>query len=155
VSQQMSEAAVRKSVTVDRSVEEAFRLYTEQVGTWWPYKKTHSVAEEDVETVILEGRLGGRFYERTKSGEEHLWGTILVWDPPNRVVYSWHPGRGEDTAQQVEVTFTPEGGGTRVVLVHMGWERLGDRMADAVASYDTGWDTVLGRYVAAASGERS
>jgi uncharacterized protein YndB with AHSA1/START domain len=155
VSQQMSEAAVRKSVSVDRPVEHAFRVFTEQVGSWWPYEKTHSVAEENVETVILEGRVGGRFFERTKTGEEHLWGTILVWDPPNRLVYSWHPGRGEETAQQVEITFTSEGAGTRVVLVHTGWEQLGERMAEAVASYDTGWDAVLGRYVEAASRARS
>jgi len=150
VSQQTSETAVRKSVTVNRSLGDAFRIYTEQVGSWWPYAKTHSVAEENVETVILEGRQGGRFYERTKTGEEHVWGTILAWDPPNRIVHSWHPGRGEETAQQVEVTFKPEGDRTRVELVHTGWERLGDRMTETIASYETGWDTVLARYVDAA-----
>jgi uncharacterized protein YndB with AHSA1/START domain len=125
VSQQTSETAVRKSVTVNRSLGDAFRIYTEQVGSWWPYAKTHSVAE-------------------------HVWGTILAWDPPNRIVHSWHPGRGEETAQQVEVTFKPEGDRTRVELVHTGWERLGDRTTETIASYETGWDTVLGRYVDAA-----
>ena len=92
MSPQMSDTAIRKSVTVDRPLEEAFRLYTEQVATWWPFS-THSTGKEEVETVILEGREGGRFYERTKNGDEHLWGTVLVWDPPSRVVHSWHPGR--------------------------------------------------------------
>ena len=149
MSQQTSETAIRKSVVVNRPVEDAFRVYTEQVGSWWPFAKTHSVAKEDVETVILEGREGGRFYERTKSGEEHLWGTMLVWEPPQRIVYSWHPGRGEGTAQEVEVTFTPSGNGTRVELVHTGWEKLGERMEAAVAEYTMGWDKVLGCYVEA------
>ena len=148
--QQTSETAIRKSVMVDRSVEDAFRLYTEQVATWWPYS-THSVGKDDVETVIFEGREGGRFYERTKKGDEHLWGTVLTWDPPRRVVHTWHPGRGEETAQEVEVAFTSGREGTRVELVHTGWERLGDRMAEAMANYDAGWDVVLGRYVESAN----
>jgi uncharacterized protein YndB with AHSA1/START domain len=149
--QETSETAVRKSVTVNCRVENAFRVYTEQVGSWWPFEGTHSVTEADVETVVLEGGEGGRFYERTKTGDEHLWGTVIVWDPPNRLVHSWHPGRGEETSQRVEVTFTPDGDGTRVELVHTGWERLGDRITDAIASYETGWGTVLGRYVEAAN----
>jgi uncharacterized protein YndB with AHSA1/START domain len=149
MSPQMSDTAIRKSVTVDRPLEEAFRLYTEQVATWWPFS-THSTGKEEVETVILEGREGGRFYERTKNGDEHLWGTVLVWDPPSRVVHSWHPGRAEDTAQEVEVTFAPDGEGTRVELMHSGWERLGDRVDEMITNYNEGWDVVLGRYAQAA-----
>jgi uncharacterized protein YndB with AHSA1/START domain len=155
MSQQTSETAVRKSVTVDCSAENAFRVFTDEVGGWWPFEKIHSIAEADVETVIMEGREGGRFYERTKSGQEHLWGTVLVWDPPRQLVCSWHPGRGEETAQRLEITFTPEGNGTRVDLVHTGWERLEDGMEEAVAGYNSGWETVLGRYVEAANGEGS
>ena len=151
MSQQTSETAIKKSVVVNRPVEEAFRFYTEQVGSWWPFQKTHSVTEEDVETVIIECREGGRFYERTKSGDEHVWGTVLVWDPPNRILHSWHPGRGEETSQEIELTFTQVAEGTRVNLVHTGWERLGDRMPEVMASYDTGWDKVLGQYVEAAN----
>jgi uncharacterized protein YndB with AHSA1/START domain len=150
MSQQTSETAIRKSVTVKCSPDEAVRLYTEGVAIWWPHS-THSVEKDDVETVVFEAREGGRFYERTKNGDEHLWGVVLVWDPPARIVHTWHPGRGEDTAQEVELTFTPEGDGTRLELVHTGWERLGDRMETTMASYQTGWDRVLGRYVEAAN----
>jgi uncharacterized protein YndB with AHSA1/START domain len=151
MSQQRTEAAIRKSVRVACSVEEAFRLYTERVATWWPFS-THSVEEDDVETVVFEGREGGRFYERTKNGDEHVWGTVLIWDPPGRVVHSWHPGRGEDTAQEVEITFAADGDGTRVELIHTGWERLGEQMAQTIASYQTGWDKVLGHFVEKANG---
>ena len=151
MSQQTSETVVRKSVTVNCPIERAFRVYTEQVGNWWP-ESTHSVAKGNVEAVVLERRKGGRFYERTKAGDEYLWGTVVVWDPPNRLVHSWHPGRGEETSQQVEVIFTPDGGATRVDLVHTGWEKLGDRMEEVVANYEEGWNTVLGRFVGAANG---
>jgi uncharacterized protein YndB with AHSA1/START domain len=151
MSQQTSETVVRKSVTVNCPIDRAFRVYTEQVGNWWPFERTHSVAEGDVEAVVLERRKGGRFYERTKAGDEYLWGTVVVWDPPNRLVHSWHPGRGEETSQQVEVIFTPDGEATRVDLVHTGWEKLGDRMDEVVANYEEGWNTVLGCFVGAAN----
>ena len=151
--QQASELVLRKSITVARPVEDAFRLYTEGIATWWPLR-THSVAGEEAETCVLEPRRGGRLYERTSAGEEHEWGTVLVWDPPHRLVHTWHPGRDEDSAQEIEIRFAPDGAGTRVELVHTGWEKLGDRAAAVFESYDSGWDYVLGERYGGAAGPR-
>lgn len=147
--QETSERAVEKAVTVNVPVERAFEVFTAEIGTWWPLR-THAVDTERSETVILESQVGGRLYERAPSGEEHLWGTVVAWEPPSRIVYSWHPGRGEETAQEVTITFSAEGPGTRVQVRHTGWEKLGDDMEEAVASYDMGWDTVMGLYADAA-----
>ena len=152
MTQETSERVVEKSVTVSVPVERAFEVFTAQIGTWWPLR-THAVDTERSETVIMEGRVGGRLYERTPSGEEHVWGTLVAWEPPNRIVYSWHPGREEETAQEVEITFSPEGEGTRVDIRHYGWEKLGDRLEETVASYNEGWDKVIAVYARAA--ERS
>jgi len=154
MSQQTSELVIRKSVTVDAPPQRAFRVFTEEIATWWPLR-THAVDTEHSDTVVMEGRVGGRLFERTPEGEEHLWGTIVTWDPPRRVTYSWHPGRGEETAQEVEVTFTPEGGGTRVDVAHYGWEKLEGRIEETMANYHEGWDKVIGRYAEAANGEGS
>jgi hypothetical protein len=51
------------------------------------------------------------------------------------------------------VRFSAEGSGTRVELVHTGWERLGERAGEVRARYDTGWEPVLGSYVDAARKE--
>ena len=146
MSQQTGEMVLTKTITVGLPVEDAFRLYTEGIARWWPYA-THSVEKENVETVVFEAREGGRIYERAKSGDEHVWGTVLTWEPPSKIVHSWHPSRSEDTAQRVEIRFGADGSGTRVELVHTGWEELGDRAAEMLGSYDSGWDYVLGRYV--------
>jgi uncharacterized protein YndB with AHSA1/START domain len=148
-----SELALRKSVLVECSVEHAFRVFTEEIGGWWPLA-SHSVFAKDAQAVILEGRVGGRFYERSKDGEEAPWGTVTAWEPPHRIALTWHPGRGEETAQDLEVRFSAEGDRTRVELVHSGWERLGERAREVRARYDTGWEPVLGSYVEAA-GRRS
>jgi uncharacterized protein YndB with AHSA1/START domain len=138
---------VRRSIVVAPPPETAFRVFTEGVAEWWP-AKTHSVGEERVEEVMLEPRVGGRFFERLDDGTEHEWGLVTVFEPPRRFACSWYASRGPDTAQLLEVTFEPEDGGTRVTLEHTGWEALGDRAEEVRANYDSerGWELVLGRF---------
>lgn len=144
--QTTSVAPIVKSVVVPRAPEDAFRLFTEGIATWWPLGGRHSLYE-NAGTAILEGRVGGRLYEVSADGEEGLWGTVTAWEPPHRLAHTWHPGRGEETAQEVEVRFLPEAGGTRVELEHRGWERAPEKRT----GYEEGWEIVLGRYVEAAA----
>lgn len=150
MSEQATDLTVRRSVTVARRREDAFRVFTEEIGTWWPVE-THSIGKEGrpAETAELEGREGGRFYERTGEGTEH-WGTVLVWEPPERIVISWEL-KPERPPTEVEVRFTAEGDVTRVDLEHRGFERLGEQAAEVAAGYHGGWATVLGQYAALAN----
>jgi uncharacterized protein YndB with AHSA1/START domain len=143
------ELALRKSIVVGCTVEQAFRVFTEQMGDWWPFDG-HSLFDDKAEAIVFEPRTGGRVYERSQGGEEGLWGTLLEWNPPHGFSMTWHPGRGEETAQELGLRFSAEDGGTRVDLVHTGWERLGDRMAEICGHYNEGWDFVLGRFAEAA-----
>ena len=137
---------VRRAVTVERPLEDAFRVFTEGLGTWWPVA-THSIGKDAVETVVMESRAGGRLYERTADGAESDWGRMLVWEPPRRVAFEW---RITGTPTEVEVRFTPEGDRTRVDLEHRGFERLEDGAARR-ESYNNGWVTVLEQYAAEAA----
>jgi len=148
MNQQTSDRVITKAITVAAPVEQAFRVFTEEIHTWWPLR-THAVDTDESDTVVLEGRVGGRLFERTPTGEEHDWGAVVAWEPPTRIGYTWHPGRGAETAQEVEVTFTPTGDGTRVDIRHWGWEKLGDHLDETIANYNEGWDLVLGRYAQA------
>jgi len=139
---------VRKALKVNLSAEAAFRLFTEGLNKWWPLV-THSVGEENAENCFFEGRVGGRIYEVMKDGKQADWGKVLVWEPYDKVSFTWHPGRTSDTAQEVTVTFSESSGGTLVELVHTGWETLGEKAATARNGYVTGWDFVLGKYVEA------
>ena len=138
------EMVVRKSVMVACPPERAFEVFTREYARWWPFA-THSVGELETETVAFEPGVGGRIYERTRAGTEYDWGTVLSWEPPARVVFTWHPGMEPDTAQEVEVTFSAEGRGTRVVLEHRGWEKLpAEQAAEMMKGYNAGWETVFG-----------
>ena len=137
-------------VQVPLDQERAFRLFTDDIASWWPLE-THAVHGDADMTCVVEGRVGGRIYELTPAGVEADWGRITDWEPPGRVAFTWHPGREDDTATRVEVTFAATADGTEVRLVHTGWEVLGDRAPAVRERYVTGWAMVLGqRYAAAA-----
>jgi len=145
---------LRLAVRVELPPDRAFRLFVDDIGEWWPLA-THSVSREAAQTCAFEPRPGGRVFERSRTGEEHTWGRLEVWEPPRRIAFSWHPGRDASTAQRVEVTFTVLGEGTEVVLEHTGWELLGDSAAAVRSDYQRGWARVLGeRYLAAAAAAR-
>ena len=134
--------AVRKSVLVDADPETAFRVFTDQIQSWWPLG-THGVFGDDAERL---GFADGQLVEGAKDGREAAWGKVLAWEPPTRVHLTWRPGFAEDQPDtEVEVTFSAEGEGTRVDLVHTGWDRLEDG-AKSRAGYDSGWEDVLSHY---------
>jgi len=136
--------AIRKTVTVDCTVEEAFRVFTADAGSWWPVD-THSIGGDAVEQVVFEHHEGGEVYELTARGRGH-WATVLSWEPPNRLVLAWNILERDDPATEVEVRFVPDGEGTRVELEHRGWERLAEGAEAKRDSYDAGWGQVLGAY---------
>ena len=135
---------VRKVVTVDCAVEEAFRVFTADALSWWPVE-THSI-HETVREIVFEPEAGGEVYEVSTNGEKGHWATVVEWDPPARLVLAWNilERPGEET--EVEVRFSSEGSATRVELEHRGWEAVAEGGAEKRASYDTGWDVVLGRF---------
>jgi uncharacterized protein YndB with AHSA1/START domain len=137
---------VRKTVTVDCAVEEAFRIFTADAMSWWPVA-SHSIHGEQVREIVFEPDVGGRIYEVAESGERGHWATVLEWEPPSRLVLAWNILEREGDLTEVEVRFLPEGEGTRVELEHRGWERVETEGPAKRASYDTGWDFVLGAYV--------
>jgi uncharacterized protein YndB with AHSA1/START domain len=136
---------VRKTVTVDCAVEEAFRVFTADAMSWWPVAR-HSI-HETVSEIVFEPRVGGEVYEVADSGERGHWATVLEWEPPSRLLLAWNILEREENLTELEVRFVDADGRTRVELEHRGWENV---ELDAPAkrdSYDTGWGFVLGEYV--------
>jgi len=114
---------VLRSAHVARPLDEAFEVFTRQIGAWWPLP-THGMFHADAGGLAFEG---GLLVERAVDGRTTVWGEVLQWDPPHRLVLTWHPGQDADAASEVEVRFTAaEAGGTRVELEHRGWERFGE-----------------------------
>ena len=156
-SDQVSQAAVRKSVAVKATADHAFQVFTERIDSWWP--RTHHIGNAPMVKAIIEGRAGGRCYSEQADGSECDWGRVLVWDPPQRFVMAWQIGPTWQyepelaKSSEVEVSFTPQADGvTRVDLEHRYFERHGagfDAIRSAVDS-PGGWNQLLELYRTAA-----
>jgi len=148
------EFVVRKQVIVAASQAEAFAIFTEDVGQWWPLA-THHVGEGTPATAVLETFVNGRWFERAPDATEHDWGTVLAIEPPSRLFIAWlathiNPRALEPT--EVEILFVPERSDMiRVELEHRHLERYGDWSTKmySLLDGDDGWDLILRRFAAA------
>jgi heme-degrading monooxygenase HmoA/uncharacterized protein YndB with AHSA1/START domain len=136
---------VRKKVVVEVPIERAFAIFADYPLEWFPEK--HVFVENRV-SLVIEPRVGGRYYERGADGTEIAWGTVVAWDPPKRIVLTWRVGPGwqpiydDEKASFIEVDFEALGPGrTQVALTHAQLHRHGEIAAGihaALAGPDPG-----------------
>jgi uncharacterized protein YndB with AHSA1/START domain len=138
---------IQKSIRVERPPEISFRVFCEAISEWWP--KGPSFNGKVLTGMIIEGRVGGRFFERYTDGTEYEIGRIIAYEPPARVGFTWR-APSWDRPTQVQIRFTAEGSGTRVELEHSGWEEA-ENIRETRKNYDQGWDFVLGHYQSCAN----
>jgi uncharacterized protein YndB with AHSA1/START domain len=136
---------------------DAFRLFTTEMGTWWPLE-THSRIEEGqtLQALVFEEHVGGRIYELMTDGAECDWGTVTSWEPGTRLLVDWKPNDDDRPPTELQITFTrADDGGTMVRLSHRGWELLGPALGmQARDEYDSpmGWSLAFEKSYADAAG---
>jgi uncharacterized protein YndB with AHSA1/START domain len=144
---QVSETSVRTSTVVEAPIERAFDVFTRGMPTWWP--PDHHLLQAELADMVFETHEGGHIIDRGVDGSECRWARVLVYDPPNQVVFSWDisPQWQIETdagkTSEVAVTFTAQGPDrTQVELEHRHLDRHGEgweSMRDAVGS-PNGWN---------------
>lgn len=144
---------VSRHVVVDAPIERAFALFTERFGDFKP--REHNLLAVPIAETVFEPRVGGHIYDRGADGSVCRWARILVYEPPHRVVFSWHIGptwqleSNPSKTSEVEVRFTAESvQTTRVELEHRHLDRHGpgwQALADGVDG-DAGWPLYMDRY---------
>jgi uncharacterized protein YndB with AHSA1/START domain len=150
-----TDTAVRREITVNATPERAFDVFANRLDTWWP--RDYSVGASPLAEVFIEPREGGRFCERGEDGADTVWGEVLAYDPPRRLVVTWRLNghwQVDEAASEIEVTFAPAGGErTTVTLVHSHLERLqfADALRESIGG-DGGWTGLLTRYTQALEG---
>jgi uncharacterized protein YndB with AHSA1/START domain len=148
---------MRGTVTVRCAVQHAFRIFTEEMSTWWPlesYSRAVSEFEDqgvEAERLEFQPRMGGSLLEHMSDGRTLPWAEVIAWHPPHRVVMAWRPHSMPEPPTELEVTFTAADRGTLVELEHRGWERLSDDFrATLYDIYARGWNSTLELFVAVA-----
>jgi uncharacterized protein YndB with AHSA1/START domain len=141
---------IRLSFDLDCPADHAFEVWTARIGTWWP--ADHTASGDAATFVVLEGRAGGRIFERTPSGAELAWGEVTIWEPPSRLGYLWHLRRDRADATEVEIRFVArDDATTRVEIEHRGWERLGEGGEEQRDRNRGGWATLLPHFIETAA----
>lgn len=148
MNQKITQAPVRKSVRVQVPQARAFEVFTARFGAWWP--KTHHIAPVEMTEAIIEPRSGGRWYEKGVDGSKCVWGQVLVWEPPARIVLSWRLNSkfqlDDEMDSEVEVRFIPDGeGATRVELEHRITAVDAEEVAKQVSA-PGGWGSLMELY---------
>ena len=144
---------IQQSVHVDCPIEDAFRLFTEGFAEWWPLA-LYSMTGAEAKDCAIEPWIGGRVFERTSSGEEQYWGSVLAWDPREHLRLSWHPGGRENLSQTVDVEFAVEPKGTRVTVTHTGWEAPSAAVCSLPGDRNGMWSIILRNYFSVFVSER-
>jgi hypothetical protein len=149
-------APIRKTVRVRAPQEKAFRTFLAAMGSWWP--KGHSLLGSPQADVVVEPRVGGRWYEVGEDGSEYEWGRVLAWDEPDRALLAWQLNAewryDADFETEVEILFKPDGDGTIVAFEHRKLEAYGRTARDGqLIDMDEGWGAILDGFREAAEGQ--
>jgi len=137
------------TVTVAVPIDQAFRVFTGSIDSWWPHQ--FHIGAADVAEVILEPGVGGRWFERGVDGTECDWGRVLLWEPPHRLTFTWQINGtwqfdpDPEHASEIDVRFTANGPhDTTVTVEHHHFERLdgGGTINDAIQG-GGGWTLLL------------
>ncbi|WP_433968120.1 SRPBCC family protein [Tunturiibacter gelidiferens] len=148
---------VRKSIRVRADAARAFRVFTEEMDSWWP--RTHHIGSSPLKRVVIEGRPMGAIYSEQEDGTNCPWGSVLTWEPPHLFVMAWQikpdwqfePDLSR--CSEVEIRFTPADDGTTLVeLEHRNLHRHGvggAKMREQVNA-EGGWGALLGMFGAKA-----
>jgi uncharacterized protein YndB with AHSA1/START domain len=150
---------VRRQIVVEAPVDRAFHVFTQQFGAFKPPE--HNLLATPIAETVFEPRAGGHIYDRGTDGSECHWARVLVYDPPQRVVFSWDIGptwqveTDPERTSEVEVTFVADGPDrTRVELEHRNLDRHGPgwEAVSGGVGHDQGWPLYLERYAALFAG---
>jgi len=153
MSTNVTETTVNTSVVVEAPIERAFKVFTEDFGSFKP--PDHNMLGVEIAETVFEPRVGGNLYDRGVDGSVCRWARVLAYEPPNRVVLSWDISpqwqieTDLDKTSEWEVRFVAETAErTRVELEHRNLERHDEGwqdLRDGVAG-DAGWPLYLQRY---------
>ncbi len=141
----MTPPAAVAEVVVDAPPDEAFAIFTDEIGLWWRRDTPYWNDRERGLSVRIEPGVGGRFVEvhDLETGEGFEVGRVTAWEPGRRVAFTWTQVGWPDGAEtEVEVTFEDAAGRTLVRLEHRGFEEIPGASV-YFDGYAAGWKELL------------
>jgi uncharacterized protein YndB with AHSA1/START domain len=135
---------VQVDLTIQAEPERVFTALTTGTAIWWgaPY-----LERKEATDLVLEPKVGGRFYERWNltpgEGSGALLGSVVAIDPPRLLRMHGSFGMTERAVLGVvSIELSPFSEGTQVKFSHQATGDLDDELE---LHYAHGWHDLLGR----------
>ena len=139
--------AVEQAITIEAPPAAVFDAYVHHIDQWWPrqgrYRYSFALPDTEPAHIRFEPGKDGRLYETFADGSEYEIGRITLWEPPQRLIYTWRAPNWE-AETVVDIRFEQVEGGTRVAVRHTGWEAAGAEAG--AAGYGEGLVEILERF---------
>jgi DNA-binding transcriptional ArsR family regulator/uncharacterized protein YndB with AHSA1/START domain len=129
---------IEQEVVIEALPDQVFKALTQDVSAWWGAPYLYS---ETAEAMILEPKVGGRFYEDWGAGEGVLWGTVTQIKNNERLELSGLAGWTRAVQGIVLITLEKNGKATSVRLSH---QAMGELDEQTRTDWSAGWQDLMG-----------
>lgn len=116
-------SAVIVSLRVKATPQEAFDVFTQEIGAWWRPSELFQVTPRGDGVLSFEGEQ--RLITTLPNGKVFEIGRVIAWAPGERLAFSWRQATfAAEQVTHVDVRFEPVGEETRVTVEHRGWDTI-------------------------------
>ena len=128
---------IEQEVTIAAPPERVFEALTSEVAAWWGAPYLYSEAAQN---IILEPKLGGRFYEDWGDDEGILYATVTGIKRAERLELTGPMGMGGAVQGFISIQLEPK---EAVTVVRLSHRATGEVTAETKANYGQGWQDLL------------
>jgi uncharacterized protein YndB with AHSA1/START domain len=130
---------IEQKIFIEAKREKVFEALTTNVSNWWgrPF-----IINEQTTNIILEPKIGGRFFESWEKEQGYKWGEV-TYLKNNEILEITGPF-GKRDALFGKVCFTLENHktGTNILLSH---QMFGQVDEETKKGYSSGWEDLIGK----------
>lgn len=116
-------SAVIVSLRVAVPADDAFDIFTAEIGAWWRPSSLFRITPRGDGTLSFDGE--ARLITTLANGKVFEIGKVTAWERGQRLAFNWRQATftsGQLT--HVEIIFEPAGAETRVTVTHRGWDEI-------------------------------
>jgi len=118
-------SAVIVSLRVQATPQEAFDVFTQEIGAWWRPSGLFQLTPRGDGALRFEPGEGGRLVTDLPNGKTFEIGRVSVWAPGEHLAFTWRQATfAHNQLTHVSVRFEALGDETRVTVEHRGWDTI-------------------------------
>jgi uncharacterized protein YndB with AHSA1/START domain len=129
---------ITHEVMIKATPNRVYNAITNKIAAWWgtPYLYTRLAKD-----IVLEPKLGGRFYEVWGTGQGRLWGTVTQIKKNEWIEITGNLGMKGAVQGTICFALEAKDGATLLTLTH---HAIGQISEETESGYVVGWKDLLG-----------